>query len=62
MMLNRLHAKGGSDMGLAGARAADKHDVVGIVHELASVELSHEWTCPALVERLSLCSGHHGLE
>src|SRR5690606_38448638 len=42
MMLDRLHAKGGSDMGLAGAWAADKHDVVGVVHELASVELSHE--------------------
>ena len=42
MMLNRLHAKGGSDMGLAGARAADKHDIVGIAHELASMELSHE--------------------
>src|SRR5690606_10396546 len=42
MMLDGLHAEGGGDMSLAGARAADKHDVVGILHELASVELAHE--------------------
>src|SRR5690606_36591529 len=42
MMLDRLHAEGGGNVGLAGAGAADKHDIVGIVHELASVELAHE--------------------
>ena len=42
MILDRLHATGGGYVGLAGARAADKHGVVGLVHELASMELSRE--------------------
>src|SRR5690606_18718954 len=42
MMLDRLHAEGGGNMGLTGARAADKHDVIGIAYELASMELAHE--------------------
>jgi hypothetical protein len=29
-------------VGLSGAWAADKHDIVGIRHELAAMELSHE--------------------
>ena len=40
MMLDRLHAEGGGDVGLADVGAADKHDVVSIVHELALVELA----------------------
>src|SRR5690606_9305547 len=32
----------GGDMGLAGTRTADEHDVVSLVHELASMELAHE--------------------
>src|SRR5690606_25391739 len=42
MMLDRLHAKSGGNVGLSGAWAADKHDVVGLIHELASMELAHE--------------------
>lgn len=38
MVLDGLDAKGGSDVRLAGARAADKDDVLGSIHELATVE------------------------
>src|SRR5690606_5167019 len=42
IMLDRLHAEGGGDVGLPSPRTADEHDVVGIVHELTAMELPHE--------------------
>ena len=42
MMLDGLDAEGGRDMGLAGAGAADQHDVVGVVDELAAMQLAHQ--------------------
>ena len=42
MMLDRLHAERGGDVGLACSGAADEHDVVGLVHELTAMELPHE--------------------
>ena len=42
-MLDGLDAERGRDMGLAGAGAADQHDVVGAVHELAAMQLPHQW-------------------
>ena len=41
MVLDSLDAKGGGNMGLPGARATDKHDVLRPVHELAAVQLTH---------------------
>ena len=40
VMLNGLDAKGRRHMGFAGARAADQHDVLGTIHELAFVQLA----------------------
>ena len=35
-MFDRLHADRGGDVGLAGARSADQHDVVGVFDELTA--------------------------
>jgi hypothetical protein len=51
MMLDRLHAEGGGDVGLAGTRTTDKHDVVGFVHELASMEVAHEASLISLLAK-----------
>ena len=32
-------AQGGGDMALAGSGAADQHDIVGAIHEVAAVQL-----------------------
>jgi hypothetical protein len=41
-MLDGLHADGGSDMGLACAGTADQDDVVGLVEEVAAMQLSDQ--------------------
>jgi len=41
-MLDGLDAEGGGDVGLAGARPADEHDIVGARHELASMQLANQ--------------------
>ena len=38
VMFDGLDAKGSGDMGLAGSRAADQNNILGTVHELASVQ------------------------
>jgi len=38
-MLDRLDPKGGGDMGFAGSRTTDEHDVLDGVDELATMEL-----------------------
>jgi hypothetical protein len=42
VMHDRLHADRGREMGLAGAWAADEHDVVGLLDEVAAVQRLHE--------------------
>ena len=42
MMLNSVNAEGGSNVGFACARAADEHDVVRLIDELAAMKLAHE--------------------
>ncbi len=37
VMFDGLDTESGGDMGLAGSRAADQHDIPGTVHELAAV-------------------------
>jgi hypothetical protein len=39
MMLDRLHAQGGSHVAFAGSGTADEHDVIGTIHEVAAVQL-----------------------
>src|SRR3546814_17011549 len=39
MMLDGLNAQCRGDMGLAGARTADQHDIVGAVDKVAAVKL-----------------------
>lgn len=38
-MLNRLHALGCGHVALAGSGAADQHDIIGAIHEVAEVQL-----------------------
>ena len=38
MVSDGLHADGGGEMGLAGARSADHHDVVGVGDEVTSMQ------------------------
>ena len=38
MVSDCLHADGGGEMGLAGARSADHHDVVGVGDEVTSMQ------------------------
>ncbi len=42
VLLDGLDTEGCSDVGFAGARTADKNDVVGIVQELAAMKLAHQ--------------------
>ena len=42
MMLDRLDADRGGEMRLAGSRAADQNDIVGVFQELAAMELTRE--------------------
>lgn len=42
VMLDGLHADGGSDMGLACAWTADQDDVVGLVEKVAAMQLPHQ--------------------
>ena len=39
VVFGRLDAERGGDVGLAGAWAADQHDIIGVVDELAAVQL-----------------------
>lgn len=39
-MFDRMHAERGGEVRLAGAWAADEHDVLGLAHEVAAVQLS----------------------
>ena len=41
VMLDRLHGQRRCQMGLAGARSTDEHDVLGPVDEIPAVELAH---------------------
>jgi hypothetical protein len=38
VMFDGLDAERGGDMGLAGSRPTDQHDVLGLIHELAAVQ------------------------
>ena len=40
VMLDRLDAERGGDVGLAGSGAADQHDIVGAIDELAAMQLA----------------------
>jgi hypothetical protein len=42
VVLDSLDAKGGGDVAFPGAGPTDQHDVVGAVHEVAAVELTHQ--------------------
>ena len=42
VMLDRLHAQGRGHVRLACAGAADQHDILGVLQELASMQLPHE--------------------
>ncbi len=42
VMLDGLRADGGGDAGFARAGTTDQHDVVGLVDEVAAMELAHE--------------------
>lgn len=42
MMLDCLDTEGGGNMGFACAGATDQHDVVGLIEEVAAMELAHE--------------------
>lgn len=42
MMLDGMHTYRGGDVGLARAGAANQHDVIGLINEVALVKLSHE--------------------
>jgi hypothetical protein len=42
VVLDSLDAKGGGDVAFSGAGPTDQHDVVGAVHEVAAVELTHQ--------------------
>ena len=37
-----LYAERGGEVGLAGPGSADEHDVVGLLHELAAVQLADQ--------------------
>ena len=42
MMLDGLHADGSGDVGLAGSRSTDQNDVVGLLEEVAAMELTDQ--------------------
>lgn len=37
-----LHDEQGGEVGFAGPGAADRNDVVGLLHEVAAVQLAHQ--------------------
>lgn len=41
-MLDGLHTDGRGNVGLAGSGAANQHDIVGILQEVAAMELAHQ--------------------
>src|SRR4051812_1021609 len=55
MMLKGLHAEGRGQMRFAGARSADQHDVVCLLHELAAMELAHQGFVRNALAKVEAC-------
>jgi hypothetical protein len=55
MVLNGLHPEGCGHVGLACARPTHQHHVVGVLHELAPVQLAHQGFVHLAVAEVEAC-------
>ena len=62
LMLDGLHAQRRGDVGLARAGTTDEHRVLGVLHELTAMQLSHEGFIDLTVREGEACEVPVGRE